>query len=596
MTYDNFSLQIRRWCYGLCLSLLAMPLIAQASLDEFHAIKANSALQLALEIIDQQQPDSQTDIQQWMEWEQERLQIYEQIKNWSALIERTKTFPNSVSSDFLLHAKMARVRAMLRQQQSKAARQVLQSLIWLSSAMTSEQNQKWLPMWRRQVIETYLEQGLLEDAYTAEQRYRQDYGLLSEEDRLLRARILLLNNHVDETVELLGKHTKDPQAGMLYLIAQLRGGERTPKKVLQAAFRQLRGKWVDESLKHRLWAVIAEAARRSDDRYATVNALEHLVALVTPQQLPRGLFKNLDADGLWQAYTDAASQLGNHQQLLIGDDEKWLKYANEIDAADQLKGRALYAFIIINGQQIKVVNQAATHFMQKVQTVEAYESLVKALFLQSQHYVTAAEIPLPVRHALVDIALKQSDIPLASRLMATMDKPPAGVDQFMWQLRRARILVMGGKIETGQNLMIKLLAENQKLGQQALDRYLQVVFDLQAHKAHDEAVVLFDLMIKYIKDVKLQRELYFWMADSRKAQENYIEAARWYLKSAILTDPKAMDPWAQAARYQTASALAKAGLIVDARKMYQNLLRVTEDKSRVAVLERELQKLKLAVH
>jgi len=594
MKNDNLSYRIRRWCHALCLSLLVTPFIAQADLAELQVLKQNNALQLAVKLIDQQQPDVQTDTPQWMVWEKERLQIYTLTANWSALIKRTNTFPENIGQDFLLYAKNARVKAMLSQQQSKSARQVLQSLIWSSSSQSHEQKKQWLPVWRRQVIETYLEQGLLEDAYTAEQRYHQDYGLLNEEDRLLRARILLLNNHVDEAATLLSKHTKDPQAGMLYLIAQLRGSDRTPKKVLQAAFRQLRGKWVDESLKHRLWAVIAEAARISGDRYATVNALEHLVALVTPQQLPHGLFKNMDADGLWQAYADAASQLGNHQQLLIGDDKKWFKYANEIDAKDPLKGRALYAFIILNGQEINIVNQAAAKFMHKVETIDAYETLVKALFLQSQHYATAAAIPLPVRHTLVDIALKDSDIPMASRLMATMDNPPEGVDKFMWQLRRARILVIGGNIDKGHQLMLKLLAENKKLDRQTLDRYLQVVFDLQARKAHDEAVELFEHVINYVKDVKLQRELYFWMADSRKAQENFIAAARWYLKSAMLTDPKAMDPWAQASRYHAANVLAKAGLVDDARKMYQNLLRVTEDKSRVAVLERELQQLKLA--
>lgn len=594
MKNDNLSYRMWRWCFALCLCLLVTPFIAQADLAELQVLKQNNALQLAIKLIDQQQPDVQMGNPQWEAWETERLQIYTLTTNWSALINRTSKFPENISQDFMVYAKNARVKALLSQQNSKLARQVLQSLIWLSSSLTPEQNKQWLPVWRRQVIETYLEQGLLQDAYTAEQRYRQDYGLLTEEDRLLRARILLLNNHVEETMELLGKHTKDPQAGMLYLIAQLRGGERTPKKVQQAAFRQLRGKWVDKNLKHRLWAVIAEAARRSNDRYTTVNALEHLVALVSPQQLPRGLFKDMDADGLWQAYTDAASQLGNQQQLLIGDDESWLKYAAEVDTKDKSKGRALYAFVVLKGKQSTVVEQAAKKFFENLKKLASHETLVKALFLASRHYETMAEIPLSVRHELVDIALKQSDIPLASRLMATMDNSPEGVDQFMWQLRRARILIMGGKIKVGHQLMIKLLAENEKLERQVLDRYLQVVFDLQARKAHDEAVELFELVIDYVKDVKLQRELYFWMADSRKAQDNFVSAARWYLKSAMLTDPKAMDPWAQAARYQAASVLAKAGLIDDARKIYQNLLRVTEDKSRVAVLERELQQLKLA--
>ena len=433
----------------------------------------------------------------------------------------------------------------------------------------------------------------LSDAYTAEQRYRQDYGILNEEDRLLQARILLLNNHAQEAAALLSKHTKDPQMGMLYLVAQLRSGEREPKKVLQAALRQLRGKWVDEKLKHRLWAVVAEAARRSGDHFAEVNALEHLVALVSPQQLPSGLFKYMDADGLWKAYSETAIQIGNQQQLLIGDDKRWLAYAGELAESESLKSRALCAFMILKSQQPEMVEQASKLFLKKTEKLTADDALIKALFLNTPQFNSDKQIPLPVRHALVDIALGEKDIPLASRMMATMDAVPSGADPYMWQLRRARILVMGAKFESGYTVMEKLLAENKKLSQQAIDRYLQVVFDLQTLKAHDEAVALFEQVIHYTSDQKLQRELYFWMGDSRKAQENYTEAARWYLKSAMLPEPKTMDPWAQAARYQAASALAKAGLSRDAREIFEHLLRVTEDKSRVAVLKRELQQLDL---
>jgi len=267
-----------------------------------------------------------------------------------------------------------------------------------------------------------------------------------------------------------------------------------------------------------------------------------------------------------------------------------------MDATDHLKGRALYAFLILRGQQSEVVEQAAKLFLEEIKKLTAADTLIKTLFLHSRHYKTTTQIPLSVRYELVDIALRQSDISLASHIMATMDKPPAGVNQFVWQLRRARILIMGGNIQAGYQVMVKLLVDNRKLDREALDHYIQVVFDLQTLQAHNEAVDLFERVIHYSSDKKLQRELYFWMADSRKAQKNYTEAARWYLKSAMLQDARAMDPWAQAARYQAAAVLAKAGLVDDARKIYQGLLRVTKDKSRLAVLKRELRQLRLATH
>jgi hypothetical protein len=81
------------------------------------------------------------------------------------------------------------------------------------------------------------------------------------------------------------------------------------------------------------------------------------------------------------------------------------------------------------------------------------------------------------------------------------------------------------------------------------------------------------------------------MAESRKADEAYAEAARLYLKSAMLLDPRAGDPWGQTARYQAAAALADAGMVRDARILFQQLLKTTQDPGRRAVINRQLQKL-----
>jgi TolA-binding protein len=102
---------------------------------------------------------------------------------------------------------------------------------------------------------------------------------------------------------------------------------------------------------------------------------------------------------------------------------------------------------------------------------------------------------------------------------------------------------------------------------------------------------LFNKLMTRTDDQKIRREIYFWMADSRKAQERYDEAAQLYLKSAMYPDPENMDPWAQTAHYQAAVALAKAGMYKDAQRLFEHLLKVTDDPTRRATLKRELQKL-----
>jgi hypothetical protein len=52
-----------------------------------------------------------------------------------------------------------------------------------------------------------------------------------------------------------------------------------------------------------------------------------------------------------------------------------------------------------------------------------------------------------------------------------------------------------------------------------------------------------------------------------------------------------MGPWAQTAHYQAAEALAKAGMVDDARQLFDALLRVTTDPGRRAVINHSLQQL-----
>ena len=90
----------------------------------------------------------------------------------------------------------------------------------------------------------------------------------------------------------------------------------------------------------------------------------------------------------------------------------------------------------------------------------------------------------------------------------------------------------------------------------------------------DAALELFAALQQLTTDTKRKRELYYWMADSHQSQEEYAEAARLYLKSAMLIGPDAMDPWAQTARYQAgvgSGAAAGADDPIDAQVLFKQL-------------------------
>ena len=565
-----------------------------AEIQQVRTIAESGAVSLALQSIDVQQQalDTKSNLKAWLEWERERLGIYQSGKRWQDLQQRVTAYEDGLPDDFYFWAKQQQVDALLILKLGQQARQILQILIWSEKINLegSEVQKKWLPIWQHRVIKSYLVDNETNDALLAAQRYYQDYRSNNIEDRLLRARILLINKREEEVVSLLMKDTKHPEGGMLYLLAQLRSKARPPQKVLQAAYRQMRGKWASKKLKYMLWAVVAESAQRSHDRPSMANALEFVLAGHKNIGLPDGLF-DFSSDTLWDVYIDFASYIGNSAQFLIGNDQQWLNAAVKAQKKEPVKARSLYAMVMLKGNNDETRLRAAKGFLNLMHKRKRGAELVMKLFLKSEYFKTIKSIPKPVRYDLVNIALSRSNIELASTLMATIKTAPAGVDSYQWQLRRSRIFVLGGNAERGSQALKLLLENNKKLTSDQIDKFLQVVFDLQTVKEHEYAYQLFNIILPKIDDERLQREIYYWMADSRKAQEQYAAAARLYLRSAMYAGNNGLDPWGQTARYQMAEMLAKADLLQDAHTLYEQLLRVTKEPARRAVLKHELQKL-----
>ena len=563
---------------------------AAPALAEVRALAETGTPQLALRTLDRLQPPAARDPETWMAWERLRIAILRDTRNWAGIAARLASLPADLPAEFVLWARTARAEALSRGGRPREAIALLRELIWQAPADTASAER--LQRWRRLILEAYLAAGLAEDARLAALRHFRDYPEHGLEDRLLRARIALSAGRPEEAMERLAGDTADPRAGMLYLLAQLRSGQRPARKVMQAGLRQMRGKWADERLKIYLWAVVAEAARQAGDRATTALALENVIAAGEKTPLPEGLF-DFTPDSLWQAYRDYAVQVGNREQYLIGEDGPWFDKAGKIAAKLPVQSRALYALLLFEGQSEADRNRAALQFVLSARERPRGGVMLQRLFLESRHFADYRTIPPGARYVLADVALRRGDIRRASALMATLDAPPEGTDPFFWHLRRARIFVLGGDAGRGARALEALLAATAAPTREQLDRLLQVVFDLQTVQAHDAAYQLFEQVLARAPDDKLRRELYYWMAESRKAQHRYAEAARLYLTSANFPEPGAMDPWGQTARYQAAEALGRAGLVSDARNLFRRLLKVTKEPGRRALLQRQLQKLLL---
>jgi len=561
-------------------------------MKEVRVIAETGAVSLALNLVDEHQNGLtiHSELERWLQWERERIALYQLGERWDVLQKRIESYQQDLPSEFYLWAKQQQVDALLTLKQADKARQILQVLVWSEAKHKSLDDKVWLSKWQKRIIKSYLIENNAKDALLASQRYYQDYAGNDIDDRLLRARILLANNREDEVVALLAKDTRHPQGGMLYLLAQLRSNARPAQKVWQAARRQMRGKWASEELKYMLWAVAAEAAKRSGDRPSAVNALEFVLAGHKNTDLPAGLF-NFSADTLWNSYIDYALHLGNKAQFLVGNDKQWLQAAARAEKKYPVRARSFYALIMLRGQDETMRMQAVKGFLNLMHKRKRGAELVMKLYLKSSYYESLPAIPKTIRFDLIDIALSRSNIELASNLMATIESAPDGLDNYQWQLRRARIFVLGGKVDKGSETLKQLIEQKKVFTKKELDQFLQVVFDLQTLTEHEHAYQLFYAILPKINETAQQREIFFWMADSQKAQQNYLAAATLYLRSALHADNNGLDPWGQTARYQTAEMLAEANLLKDALVLYEKLLATTKEPARRAVLKHEIQKL-----
>ncbi|VAW94240.1 hypothetical protein MNBD_GAMMA22-2190 [hydrothermal vent metagenome] len=247
---------------------------------------------------------------------------------------------------------------------------------------------------------------------------------------------------------------------------------------------------------------------------------------------------------------------------------------------------------MLKGGSEKAKMLAAKGFSRLLSSTDNGQKLIYRLFLKSLQYQKYNTIPEIIRHDLVDQAIAKSDIDLASKLMATIIIPPTGTaNSYMWHLRRARILILEGNAQQGSDVLLELIQNNKFKHNDKIDNLLQVIFDLQSVKEYELAYKLLEKSLSLNSQQQYKREIMYWMADSRKAQYRFDEAAQLYLKSAMIPSSTTMDDWAQSARYQAANSLVNSGLTSDARGLYQQLLSVAKKSSRRAVILRDIQKL-----
>jgi tetratricopeptide (TPR) repeat protein len=562
---------------------LVNPVLADQRLDLLKQISTAGAPMLTLKMLDQAQPGIDHNLYEWILWEQERWAILTEWQQWNQLLIRIETLPPDIPDQFRQQAATFKARAFLELGQYRSARRVLRAQLWQDQARQSADYESW----RRLVIESYIDDGRTEDARVAMLRFDQDFSSTDLSWLLLRARVLIESGRYQQAMQIL-KGRDEWQARLTSTLANFRQGGVDKAELWRQVNSRGKDATLDADERSSLWALGYFAAQQ-------MSAVDRVVALEalfrSERQSPLKLFQ-LPVDLLWQAYVEYAELVGNRAELLLGADDEWLELASSARKATPVKARALYALLMMRSTSSEVRNRAAGGYMESFDEVDEGERrLLKNLFNHSETFANARDIPAAIRFQLVDLALKSADIEEATRLMSGLNSVPPGTSRLDWQLRQSRVLILGGRYEEGNQVLQSLIGEYLEPNPEATDHILQVLFDLQTVGMHAEAIEHFGHLLQLDIEARRRREILYWTADSYRGLEKYEQAALLYLQSAMLPAPQSMDPWAQTARYSAAESLQLAGLVDDARRVYQELLNVTEDAARRSVLSHKIQQL-----
>ncbi|MEX0607355.1 MAG: hypothetical protein WEC99_10120 [Halofilum sp. (in: g-proteobacteria)] len=567
----------------------AAPETAATEVGEVRAMARAGAPGLALSLLEDAQPQAAEDPDGWARWERARITILARNGGYRRALERLDQLPAGVSGGFARWTLERRAVFHLELGEAASAGRLLRTLLWAQRDASEED----IEAWRRLVIRAHLVADRVGDAVVALRRFDQDYDDGSAEWAALRTRVLLRAERAGEAAARLPAEPEGEVAALATL-AQARAGRlgytETYRRSAEAA--QAEGNSAENAA--RWWFVAADAALRHDDRGRRALALER--ALDHVQALPAGdtLFA-VDGTDLWDAWLAFGRRVGNDEQLLIGDDDAWFAAAESGMPQSPVRARALLAVIAQQGGA-EARERAHRALLDQLEEHGPGLPVARRAYLDAPRYFAdTAAVPDVVRYRLVDDALAAGDLELASRLLSSLSSAPPGVEPFSWSLMRARVLVRGERYGEGAGAVAEIIAAQPGLNGERLDRLLQVIFDLQGAGEHQRSLALLERAMHPELPVQRRRELLYWQAESYEGLEQYRRSAEVYMRSALLTtDPEHIpgaDPWGQTARYQAAGMLARAGLVGDARRIYQDLLRTTQDSERRSTLRHRLRQL-----
>ena len=555
---------------------------------------------LALSLLEREQEKREQFTADWYAFEYRRILLLSALEQWQQIIERTSWLFDTADANKQITRKIGlwfetqQVMANIQLKNSELALDQLQSLLWGTEAAHRDPS---LPaVWRRLVIRIYLQMQKDDDARKALVKYERDYQTEATDIDwiLLQAQVLLRTNRPQQAAVLLDKIVTDDAVDVeaLLLIAELQIDPKRAVEINQQMRAKLDGQVLSRPARWAYSYVAYTASKILADIPAQILNLESMLSLGIKTPVFDDSYQ-VTADDLWELYNKQGLILANDYGLLFGNDKQWQQLSNKLITDQAEKALELNVALVLQTGDFVTKQQQHKTIVEIIEKRKNGLELINQLYLHSNKVTDVNVLPDEVRYRLVDYALSEGDYSDAATIMKSLNEPPEGKTLFDWRMRKARVLILQGEYAQSENLIRKTFSEKPKITRQELDRYIQVVFDFQTVQQHQQAINLFDLLYIDGLDENLQREIYFWKAESYFLLEKYDLAALYYLESARAVTEAGNDLWAQSARFKAGNALILAEIYDDAEKVYTELLIITDSETRKALINQNLQKIRL---
>jgi hypothetical protein len=555
---------------------------------------------LALSLLDGEQKKRPAFQADWYAFEYKRILLLSALERWQVILDRTQWLfetakvEQHITRKIRLWFETQQVIARLQLKQSDRALNQLQHLLWASKA--ENRGKSLLIVWRRLVIRAYLQKHLDSSARRALIKYEREYkaDVTDIDWMLLQAQVMMRTHRPQQAVTLLKQITEQDAIDVetLLLIAQLQANPKEAAAMNQAMREKLDGHILSRSARWAYSYVAYLATQVLTDPLAQIVNLEAMLSLDIQYPLFDEDYQ-VSADDLWDKYNEQGLVIANENELLFGNDKEWKKLSDELIKNAPEQALALNVALVLHTKNFETKKKQHQTIVEIIEQRNNGLELINKLYLHSSKVPDVNVLPDEVRYRLVDYSLSEGDYSEAARVMKSLQEPPPGNTLFDWRMRKARVLILHGETTQSENLIRKTFMEKPSITRAELDRYIQVVFDFQTVQQHQQALNLFDLLYIDGLDEKLKREIYFWKAESYFSLRKYDRAALFYLESARAIEGADNDLWGQSARFKAANALVLAEIYGDAKKVYSELLSVTGSVSRKALINQNLQKIRL---